>query len=160
MKTDTPTITKLRQELRAAKEDAAYWEKAHERERAERQKEIGMQEYRGNTISYIYDKCKNYGAHFDRMNLEIADLKAKLAATPTTSAGEDGELLRKLVRVADIADLYMGPPCNNPMPVPDDRVVLEYQHGDDEVTITLGECRRFRAAKSNSPSAGAEGGKS
>lgn len=74
------------------------------------------------------------------------------AATPTPDAKENGELLRKLVRVADIADLYMGPPCNNPKPVPDDRVVLEYQHGDDEVTITLGECRRFRAAKSNSPS--------
>lgn len=80
MSTDTPVITRLRQELREARESAAFWEKAHERERAERQKEIGMQEYRGNTISYIYDKCKNYGAHFDRMRKEIEDLKAELAA--------------------------------------------------------------------------------
>lgn len=58
---DTPTITRLRQELREARESAAYWEKAHEQERAERQKAIGMQEYRGNTVSYMYDKAKCYG---------------------------------------------------------------------------------------------------
>lgn len=146
MKTDTPTITKLRQELRAAKEDATYWEQAHERERAERQKEIGMQEYRGNTISYIYDKCKNYGAHFDRMNLEIADLKARLAATPTTDAEENGELL-EADRIE--AAIKAGVECGM---FPKMMFIDQGAELRKQMAIVL------RAAKSNSPSAGAEGG--
>lgn len=71
MNTKDDIIAALRKELRAAKESAAYWEKDSEHERAQRQKEIGMQEYRGNTVSYIYDKERNYGAHFDRMRGEI-----------------------------------------------------------------------------------------
>jgi len=73
-------IAGLREEVAKLKESRDYWEGQSELERAQRQKEIGMQEYRGNTISYIYDKERNYGAHFDRMRGEIAALKAQLAA--------------------------------------------------------------------------------
>ncbi len=44
-----------------AKAEVAYWEGEAERERNQRQKEVGMQEYRGNTVSYMYDKAKCYG---------------------------------------------------------------------------------------------------
>lgn len=74
MSTNAEIIAKLREEKRAAVESAAYWEREHDRERKQRQLEVGAQEYRGNTVSYIYDKERNYGAHFDRMNREIATL--------------------------------------------------------------------------------------
>jgi len=67
-------IAGLREEVAKLTESRDYWERESEREREQRQKEIGMQEYRGNTISYIYDKERNYGAHFDRMRGEIAAL--------------------------------------------------------------------------------------
>jgi hypothetical protein len=38
---------------------------------------IGMQVYRGNTISYIYDKCANYGKQFDSMQKELGVLKSE-----------------------------------------------------------------------------------
>lgn len=55
-------------------------------------------------------------------------------------------MLRKLCRVADIADLYMGPPCFNKYPVDSDKSVLFEEHGKDSVHITLGECRALRAS--------------
>jgi hypothetical protein len=45
------------------------------RERARRQKDVGSQEYRGNTVSYIYDKEQAYGKKFDEMNAELAILR-------------------------------------------------------------------------------------
>lgn len=81
----------------------------------------------------------------------VAALDPLWPTTPNDGKDDGKELLiRKLIRVADIADLYLGPPCNNPAPVPGHRLVLEYQHGDDEVTITLDECRAIRAAKERS----------
>lgn len=65
-------VKELEEQLAEAKDAADYWEGRD----AERQKSIGMQEYRGNTISYIYDKEKNYGMQFD-------DLRAQLAAKET-----------------------------------------------------------------------------
>lgn len=42
-------------------ESARYWEAQAEREYDQRQLEVGAQEYRGNTVSYMYDKAKCYG---------------------------------------------------------------------------------------------------
>lgn len=61
-------LESLREELEDAKSQA-------QRERDERQKEIGAQEFRGNTISYIYDKCKGYGKKFDEQRNELAELR-------------------------------------------------------------------------------------
>lgn len=57
----TEQNAKLRAELKAAKENARYWEDACERERDQRQLETGAQEYRGNTVSHMYAKAKCYG---------------------------------------------------------------------------------------------------
>lgn len=70
--------TALRTQLKAAMETAAYWEGAQTRERSERQKEIGMQEYRGNTISYIYDKERAYGKKFDELRTQLDTANAQL----------------------------------------------------------------------------------
>lgn len=69
-------------------ESRAFWEREHTREREQRQKEIGAQEFRGNTVSYIYDKEKSYGAHFDRMRGEIAALTADLEEARATVASQ------------------------------------------------------------------------
>jgi hypothetical protein len=42
--------------------------------------DIGAQTYRGNTISYIYDKCRNYGEQFDCLNAEVQRLSDELHA--------------------------------------------------------------------------------
>ena len=57
----TTELNAARAELAAEKETARYWEKSAEHERDQRQKHVGEQEYRGNTVSYIYDKAKVYG---------------------------------------------------------------------------------------------------
>jgi len=71
-------------ELSQANGICDYWEAACERERSERQKEIGMQEYRGNTVSYIYDKERNYGAHFDRMREDYDYAMGRIDHLPET----------------------------------------------------------------------------
>lgn len=48
-------------ELAEVREDRNYWERQASHERAQRQLEVGAQEYRGNTVSYMYDKAKCYG---------------------------------------------------------------------------------------------------
>lgn len=73
---------------------------------------------------------------------------ASILANHRRCAVEDATaVLRKalapLAEVARINDLYSGPPCNN-SPHPDSKTVLYYQHGDDEVRITLGDCRKAR----------------
>lgn len=57
--------------------------------------------------------------------------------------------LAPLAEVARIADLYLGPPCANPSPLPDSDVVLVYTHGQRQVTITLGDCRKVQALLSS-----------
>ena len=83
------TIESLRRELAEAKLDAANLRTervnildeltvtiAHEAR--ERQKETGMQEYRGNTVSYIYDKCANYAKQFQEKERELAEAREKV----------------------------------------------------------------------------------
>lgn len=64
-------------------------------------------------------------------------------ASHVAALAELRKALAPLAEVARINDLYTGPPCNN-SPHPDSKTVLYYQHGDDEVRITLGDCRRVR----------------
>ena len=52
-------------------------------------------------------------------------------------------VLRKLSRVADIRDPYMGPPCHNKQH-PDEAEIGGCTHGDDSQKITLGDCRVVR----------------
>lgn len=52
-------------------------------------------------------------------------------------------VMRKLARVADIRDLYMGPPCHNKRH-PDSAEVGGCTHQEDEQVITLGDCRVVR----------------
>lgn len=41
---------------------------------AQKSKEIGKSEHRGNTVDYIYDKCENYGKQFDYIKAEAEAL--------------------------------------------------------------------------------------
>lgn len=61
----------LKAELKEAIEDRDDAQTQFENERNQRQKEVGAQEYRGNTVSYIYDKCANYGRQFDNMRAQL-----------------------------------------------------------------------------------------
>jgi hypothetical protein len=61
----------LKAELKEAIEDRDDAQTQFENERNQRQKEVGAQEYRGNTVSYIYDKCANYGRQFDNMRARL-----------------------------------------------------------------------------------------
>lgn len=70
------TVSGLRKQLADVTAERDDWQNQYEHERSERQKEIGMQEYRGNTISYIYDKCRNYGKQFDEQRERLTALEA------------------------------------------------------------------------------------
>lgn len=73
-------------------------------------------------------------------------LAAGTAAPPCSQAVMD--VLKKLARVADIRDLYMGPPCHNNRHT-DSAKIGGCTHGDDEQEITLGDCRTVRAWLAN-----------
>lgn len=95
------------------------------------------------------DSCCAIYVKVDEVPYEGDLVDADFARSLETRLNAAEELLRKLVRVADIMDLYLGAPCFNKHPVPDDRVVLYVEHGSDSVEITLGECRAIRAHLAN-----------
>ncbi len=53
--------------------------------------------------------------------------------------------LAPLAAIADLFDLYEGPPCYNPRAC-DGYLVVTKQHSETVAAITVGDCRRARAA--------------
>lgn len=89
----------LETELNQALESAAFWEAECERERAQRQREVGAQEYRGNTVSYMYDKAKCYGDMVHGCSPALAD-----AGFPPEEYAKDGQVGAIARAVADMAE--------------------------------------------------------
>ena len=80
-------------ELEAAKAKLDEWVNMHDKDITPSPQvnpvfeDIGSLQYRGNTVSYIYDKCEKYGKEITRLNAELAKAKEPNPALENVQIG-------------------------------------------------------------------------